>query len=294
MGELMLINVCESLQVKIEKLVNQYVAVSQIRDRRLFTDFLVNGYKMTTLSSVSSKNLDNVIFAKVCLGMIITLYDDLADNPQYYNPKLLKSLYQLNLGDETSIKTTLPPEDVATYELAQYLFSNLESTLKSFVHYTSMSEILAFDIQHVFLANRYSELITANPSMRNMTESRILGPYNMGMVAAGIIDLMASPFFDEAEIGYIREFLIKGQRLGRIGNLISTYQREMKEGDVTNEILIDPKGSDHYKNELMKEFFEGLLEIKKLEKKVLCIDLNSYVDGLLKLYHLHIDLEGII
>ncbi len=293
MGELMLIKDNESLQVKIEKLVTEYEAISQIRDRRLFTDFLVNGYKMTTLSSVSSKNLDNVIFAKVCLGMIITLYDDLADNPQYYNPKLLKSLYQLNLGD-SSRKSTLAPDDVKTYELAQYLFLNLEKTLESFVNYSSMAEILAFDIQHVFLANRYSELITANPSMRNMTESKVLGPYNMGMVAAGIIDLMASPFFDKTETGHIREFLIKGQRLGRIGNLVSTYQREINEGDVTNEILIEPKGSDLYKNELMNEFYEGLIEIKKLEKHVLCIDLNSYVDGLLRLYHLHIDLEGII
>lgn len=293
MGELMLVE-GESLQGKIEKLVLKYETVSQIRDRRLFTNFLVNGYKMTTLSSVSSKKLDDVVFAKVCLGMIITLYDDLADNPQYYNPKLLRSLYLLNVGESTSHKPTLTQDDLAIYGLAQYLFLNLETSIKSFAHYSTLVEVLAFDIQHVFLANRYSELITANPSMRNMMESKTLGPYNMGMVAAGIIDLMASPFFDGSEMGQIREFLIKGQRLGRIGNLVSTYQREVKEGDITNEILIDSNGPDNYKNVLMKEFYEGLLEIKKLEGDVASIDLNSYVEGLLKLYHLHIDLEGVI
>lgn len=293
MGELNIAN-CDSLQNRIEILVTKYETVSQIRDRRLFTNFLVNGYKLTTLSSVSSKRINDVIFAKVCLGMIITLYDDLADNPQYYNPNLLRSLYLLNVGHHTFLKPILNPEDQVTYDLALFLFANLEKSIESFPNYNSMIEILAFDIQHVFLANRYSELITANPSMRNMSESKSMGPYNMGMVAAGIIDLMASSYADLSELGLIREFLIKGQRLGRIGNLVSTYQREVQEGDVTNEIMLDPKGSNHYKNVLMKEFYEGLVEIKNLDNSIKSIDLNLYVEGLSKLYHLHIDLEGII
>lgn len=292
MGELMLIK-SASLNEEIEELVIRYETVSQVRDRRLFTDFLVNGYRMTTLNSVSSKDLDKVIFAKVCLGMIITLYDDLADNPQYYNPKLLKFLYLLNIG-EVQEAPAMNSSDLAIYELAQYLFLNLEASIKKFSNYTSYADILNFDIQHVFLANRYSELITGNPTLRNMTESKILGPYNMGMVAAGMIDLMASPTFDELELGDIREALIRGQRLGRIGNLVSTYQREISEGDITNEILIDPTGPDSYKTALLKEFHEGLLEIKGLQKKVTSIDLNSYIDGLQALYHLHINLVGII
>ncbi|MEA9357594.1 hypothetical protein SHI21_15300 [Bacteriovorax sp. PP10] len=293
MGERMLMGL-QTLEERIESLVLKYEAVSKIRDRRLFTHFLANGYKVTTLSCVSSKDSDNVVYAKICLGMIITLYDDLADNPQYYNPKLLKYLYQLNVGENYSHYPVLDPVDLSTYDLAYQLFSNLQTTIQSFSGYSSMVEVLAFDIKQVFLANQYSELITANPDMRNMTESKSLGPYNMGMVAAGTIDLMASTYFNKAEMGQIREFLIKGQRLGRIGNLVSTYERELSEGDVTNEILLDPSGATNYKNVLMKEFYEGLLDIKKLEDEVKSIDLNSYIDGLLKLYHLHIDLEGII
>lgn len=293
MGEPILLK-SQTLEGKIENLVLKYETVSKIRDRRLFTEFLANGYRMTTLSTVSSKDLDDVIFAKICLGMIITLYDDLADNPQYYNPKLLKYLYQLNVGENYAHYPVLVPDDLAIYDLAYHLFANLEGTISNFSNYSSMVEILAFDIQQVFLANQYSELITANPTMRNMTESKQLGPYNMGMVAAGVIDLMASPFFDKEEMGQIREFLIKGQRLGRIGNLVSTFTREVNEGDVTNEMLLDPAGPANYKNVLMKEFYAGLLDIKKLENEVKSIDLNSYVEGLLKLYHLHIDLEGVI
>jgi hypothetical protein len=77
---------------KVELLAFKYEKIFSHRDRRLFTDFLVNGYRHTTLNTVSTELFEEVVYAKVCLGMIITLYDDLADHPKYYNPKLLKPL----------------------------------------------------------------------------------------------------------------------------------------------------------------------------------------------------------
>ena len=284
----------QTLNSRIEDLTVRYESVLQHRDKRLFTEFLAKGYNITTLSIVSSKNKEEVIFAKVCLGMIITLYDDLADNPKYYNPKLLKHLYQLNVSDNYSQYPTLLAFDLKIYELACYLFSSLQDTIKKFSNYSSMVEILFFDIQQIFLANQYSELITANPLIRNMEESKYLGPYNMGMVAAGTIDIMSSTSFDKYEMGQIRECLIRGQRLGRIGNLVSTFEREENEGDVTNEILLSSSGPVKYKRALVKEFYAGLLEIKEYEKKIRSVDLNLYVEGLSKLYHLHMDFEGVI
>jgi len=285
---------CLPLQEKIETLVRSYEAVSKVRDRRLFTEFLVTGYKQTTLSSVSVAERENVIFAKVCLGMLITLYDDLADNPLFYNPTLLKYLYQLNVGGNYLPYPSMCAADLEIYDLARHLYLNLQETICYFTNYSSLIGILSFDIRQVNLANQYSELITANPSMRNMTESKRFGPYNMGMVAAAMIDLMASPLFDMQDLGRIREILIRGQRLGRIGNLISTYERELKEGDITNEILLHPEGPLHYKKILVQEFYEGLSYMKNLQCKVMSVELNSYIDGLTKLYYLHASMEGII
>jgi hypothetical protein len=279
---------------KVEELVERYLLVSQHRDPRLFKEFLVHGYRQTTLSSVAADLTDEVIYGKVCLGMIITLYDDLADNPLYYNPKLLKTLYRLNLNDISHSLVEVEFKDFSIYELAIHLFSELSCTLNSFPHYEKLKDILSFDIQHVFLANQYAELLTANPDMRNLQEGQYFGPYNMGMIAAGIIDLMASPDCDFSELGKIRQILIKGQRVGRIGNLLSTFKRELYEGDVTNEMLLNPSGIEIAQGELKREMYKGISEILNQSKGIKGINLIPYANGLSDLFDLHIRMEGII
>jgi hypothetical protein len=252
----------------VEILALRYERVLQNRDRRLFTEFLVHGHQQTTLSSVPQSLREEVVFAKVCLGMLITLYDDLADNPVFYNPGLLKLIYRLNLGE-----VPLPPADLSLhekriYQLARELFLQLETSLRCFIHYVPLKDILVFDIKQIFLANQYAELTTAHPFMRNLTESKAQGPYNMGMVAAGMIDLMASPGFEMENLGATREMLVQGQRLGRIGNLLFTFEREKKEGDVTNEILLHGDGGKSLRRE--------------------------YALGIQNLYQLHEAMEGVI
>ena len=86
------------------------------------------------------------------------------------------------------------------------------------------------------------------PFIRNLSESRSLGPYNMGMVAAGMIDVIGSHKFPLCELGSLREGLVMGQRLGRIANLLSTFHREISEDDKTNEILLSPYGLTFIEN----------------------------------------------
>lgn len=280
--------------ITVETLAKKYERIFQHRDRRLFTDFLVKGYQQTTLSTVAPHLMDDVVYAKVCLGMLITLYDDLADNPAFYNPGLLKHLYRLNIGEKLPIPLSLSQRQLSIYFLAYDLFQELEQAISTFPNSKSITDLLIFDIKQFFLANQYSEVITAHPYMRNLTESKVNGPYNMGMVAAGMIDLMASPDFDLHEMGKVREFLIKGQRLGRIGNIIHTFKREIDEKDVTNEILLHPQGAESYQAILKEELRSGLEELSNMASHTKTLFLNAYVHGLRNLYQLHATMEGII
>ena len=139
----------------VEALALKYERIFQHRDRRLFTEFLVTGYRQTTLSSVTSDLLDNVVYAKVCLGMIITLYDDLADNPRFYNPHLLKQLYRLNIGEKPPIPNILTQNELKIYFLATDLFQELEHSLALLPNSTVIVDMLIFDIRQFFLANQY-------------------------------------------------------------------------------------------------------------------------------------------
>lgn len=278
----------------VELLAQKYEQVFQHRDRRLFTEFLVKGYQQTTLNTVPSELMDDVVYAKVCLGMLITLYDDLADNPLFYNPDLLKHLYRLNIGEKPNMPADLCLRELQIYQLALDLFFELEQAIRSFPNFRSVSDIFVFDLKQFFLANQYSELMTAHPHMRNLTEIKNHGPYNMGMVAAGMIDLMASPDFDMQEMGEVREFLIKGQRMGRIGNIIHTFKRELAENDVTNEILLHPGGAERYQEMLEEELYTGLRDLSVRAIRFKSLLLKTYVEGLRNLYQLHTSMEGII
>ena len=292
MGEKELSNYV-TLADRIELLVQRYFLVAQNRNARLFTEFLMKGYQQTSLSTVSGDCFEDVVYAKVCLGSIITLYDDLADNPALVNPRLLNELYRLNIN-ERPIVPHLSLKDKALYELACFLFDELRETLFHLPRYEEFLQILIFDIRHVFLANQYAELMTTMCSLRNHAESKLFGPYNMGMVAAGMIDLMASPAFDKGDLGKLREILILGQRVGRIGNLISTLQREKREGDLTNEMLLHPEGVKAANRDLLSELHEILSKITKVQCRPGGVDVSSYAEGLSGLYNLHRNLEGII
>ncbi len=276
----------------LESLIKKYLSASNLRPEVLFQTFLPIGYRHTTISSVAPELFDSVLLAKIHLGMIITLYDDLADHPTYRNTKLLKELYRLNIAQDHTAPENLKPDETKTYELARYLFSNLTSLIETFDHASALRPALQFDIEQFYTCNRHSELMSALPAVRNIVETKNLGPYNMGMVAAGTIDLMASPSLNFMELGRCRELFILGQRMGRISNLIFTYKREQDEGDQTNEILISniENNNENYRQCLLSEFSDILAAIRSIN--LFSFSADSYADGLIGLHQLHASLEG--
>ncbi|MNL40972.1 hypothetical protein D3C87_1633570 [compost metagenome] len=136
--------------------------------------------------------------------------------------------------------------------------------------------------------------MTKLPSIRNLTESRILGPHNMGIIAAGTIDLMASPNMDLSELGICREIFYLGQRIGRTSNIIFTLQREIIEGDTTNEILISAQtkkaDENNYQLRLLREFSLHVEEIS--QQQVNSFNSVRYAKGFESLHSLQASLAG--
>ncbi len=280
----------------IDELVNFYLNYSNIRNERLFREFLPKGYRDTTISSVSKEVFNEVILSKLYLGMIITLYDDFADNPKYKNPTLLKEMYLLLEG----IETTSTNRTNNIYILAKYLLEGLFETVGKLPNGKTLKSLLEFDLRQVFLANRYSELLNDIPGVANINESKHHGPYNMGMVAAGTIDLMGSSRLSKYKIGKSREIFLSAQRYGRICNVLTTFEREMEEGDLTNEIYIYLNNGDstrpslkNYKKKLIVEMDTNIQHILSYFKEV-DFNVSAYASGLKELFTLHRSLKGII
>lgn len=260
------------------------------RNAELFVEFLPRGYEMTRLSSVDSRFRGMVQIAKLKIGTLITLYDDLADQPRFRNPELLGRLYRLPFE---SIAACAPVE-----AFAQALWREVMSAVAVLPWHRKLRPALEFDIRQFYSANRYSEMITDEPRLASVLENQAYLSHNMGMVLTGTIDLMASPGIRLEELGPIRSFLLRSQRAARLMNVVTTFERELRERDVTNEVLIEARAASEAPQIVLdarRSELERLLDELEAEGKLIrSFDAGAYVDALRSLYALHLELEAVI
>ena len=259
----------------------------------LFREFLPIGYDLTTISSV--KNKSEVVNLKVILGTLITLYDDFADRPDKFNPKLLQLLYRLPFEKIELNDAFLSIEESVSLNLAKSLFIKLKDGLSHFPNYNSFIDIFYFDLKQFFLANYYCEQLTKNPNLANVLENQMYLHHNMGIVMAGMIDLMSLEKFNMSELGQARSLFLLGQRAGRISNILSTYEREKQEGDVTNELIFFTKGEyNNFDSELLEIELSTIFQKMNKYKNILSFTVSDYRQGIQALHELHIKFIGII
>lgn len=281
-------------QSNFTEAIDYYVSVINFRAKELFSHFFVQGYQYTKLSSVGKEYEHDVLSAKMYLGMLITLIDDLADNPRCFNPKLLKILY--SLMPKTS--EDLSENDAKILALKKYLFNRMMGHIEKLPSQNALIDIFDFDLEKIYLSNRFSELMTSKQFICNSYEMKLYGSYTMGVLAAGMIDLMGTSNLIIDEVGKCRELFIVGQRLSKIANNIATFAREQREGDITNEItyaLLECNNDfDLCKLKLEREFNDGIVMINNSSTYIKIFDVKMYSHGIKKLYDLNMSMIGII
>ncbi len=282
------------IQDTLIEIQRNMMEIAPYRGQALFDEFLVNGYTAITLSSVSRQNFSEVLRAKVCLGTMITLYDDFADRPTRHNPRLLDDLYRLKFG--TGPQCNRESGGVPALEFANSLFAEMEAILAKFPNYHRLVEILNFDLAQFYLANQFSSLVTTHPSMNNALENRLYTHHNMGMIMAGMMDLIATDEIEFSEFGTLREVFLIGQRMGRIFNVLATRQRENQDGDITGELATCK--NDHEiaaaERNLRLEIRDLADKIRAFENRIKTFSVSKYLTGLIQVQQLHEKMEGII
>jgi hypothetical protein len=280
-------NGVRAVNLTIEDISQLAHRFSPHRNIMLFRDFLPKGYNLTTLSSVSDALKESNLLVKICIGTIITLYDDLADHPKLRNPSLLRDLYQLPFDRRLTCESRNHPLYVALAELWDTAFSHMAT----FPHYHLLRPAFEFDVQQFFNANRYAEMVTDLPAFFNTRESRNYMHHNMGIILVGTIDLMCSPYVDTKLIGSARALFFEAQKAARLMNMIATVDREIKEGDVTNELVFMPDREQAVLSiqDEMNEIFASIRTQNSTSFSV-----PQYVQGMEALFELHKSLRGVI
>lgn len=263
----------------------RYREIISHRDDCLFLQFLPQGYEATTLSAVPAALRDTLLVAKVNLGMYITLVDDFADNPEHFRPRLLPILHRVPFHWEEVRHAALPASERAILSLANDLCDGFFSPLRDLPHAEKLLPVFRFDLEQFINANWFASLVTGLPELANETEIRQYGSFNMGMVASGMMDVMALPGLRLTELGDIRRVLYLGQRIGRICNVLVTFDRENREGDLTNELMVSDR-------DLVEERERHFRELRRRENAITSFSVAAYARGLRRVQALHERLRG--
>ena len=301
-----------SLHPTVEQLVYRYRDEVGLRDVSLWTS-LHDLWPEFRISTVSNEAGDTLRAQKTLLTMYITLLDDLADR----------------LDDRTTFEegARLPFDDrsgspARSSVRTDYLrfitdvWSAFEALFRENPQNDAYRHLFFFDLRDSIQAMRYSFVLDQTPTIANRREAFAIGSYNMVLFPYAGLDLMHSPGFERSELGALRELVYECQQLARIGNWVSTWRRELTEGDISSGIVIDAIASGLVDPSMLNagtategQSFVEAIDAENLEASYIAewvqrrdrivdehdlesVDVDAYIDGMETVFEYHLASRG--
>ena len=265
------------LPEELQKWVDEYEKVGGRRNDFIWK-WVYNISKIVTLSMVGGKYKRSVIRTKFLMIMFVVLIDDVADRTGNY--KILKKLLKIPF-DSSSIKfNRLDNNDREYIKFTIKVWCCVENKCVKYPKYNKFKKIIKFDVKQILSAVEYSYLVNENKYLINGMEYGIYLSHNMQFVFDVMIDLCCLSRFNMNELGTIRRISLYAQQMTRIGNWLTTWEREIGENDFTSGVFsyaLDNKMT--YVNDLNSANESKLIKIieqPKIEKHFLMKWENNY------------------
>jgi hypothetical protein len=246
--------------------------------------------------------------------VLCVLLDDVAD--QHGNSYLLDALLEMTCWGTSRSVMGLDAVERRHAKITRALWAEYLKRIEAYPCYEKFEPVLRYDLLQFFNTMRYSHLVNGRPYLLNMVEHDLYTSHNMMMVSFATLDLMCGPQFPESEVGTLREAIWHAQCMGRIGNLLSTWRRElanrdftsgvfaraMMEGDLTLEELehgdlarleavIRHRGHEAY---FFRKWLEHREQCHARARRVRSLDLRAVLDAHDRFFAMHLGSQGLI
>ena len=190
--------------------------------------------EVTTLPCVDPALRDHVCDTKTMGVMWDVMLDDVAD--QRGQNDLMEELLCQTIGRQEPDFSRFSPRERDYACFTADLWRDIMNRARTYPRHGEFAELLRYDYLQLANVMRYSHLLNGHLELLNLAEHDLYTPHNMHIMVCSTLDLMCSPRFDRAEIGILREIVWNTQCMGRIGNLVTTWQRELGERDFTSGV----------------------------------------------------------
>ena len=301
----------QALPTDLSVWVREYGKVGQ-RDEFLWR-WCMEGVRLTTLSCVDPDQFETGRVTKTLGVMFDVLLDDVAD--QSGDAAYLEQLLRIPLTTDAVDFSAFSAEQQAYAEVTRGVWQAVVKRAQSYPRYGEFRTLLQFDYRQLLNAMRYSHMLNGDPDLLNLAEHDLYLPHNMHMMISGTLDLMCSKRFERAELGKVREALWHAQCMGRVGNLVTTWERELGENDFTSGVFafaaqqglvtvqecaeadveklrqtIAAHGCEAY---FLNRWQEHRRQLLALSDAVRTVDLQALVAGLEQLLEIHLGSRGL-
>ena len=128
--------------------------------------------------------------------------------------------------------------DREVLDFATVLWERFEPTLTESPRADEFGGIAEFDLEQTINSMRYSYVTNRDIEFVTGSELETYDAHNMMLYGFADVDLLYSPSFDRSEMGSLRRVVERAQRMVRIGNWITTWERELLEGDFTSGVVV--------------------------------------------------------
>jgi hypothetical protein len=224
------------LPPELQKWVEEYEKVGGKRENYMWK-WAYTGWETLTLSCVKKKYQKPVVLIKTCNTILNALIDDLADKRKEKDILINALDIFFDHQKTQNILTSVKKSDREYITLIEKIWNFIKVTTKKYPRYKEFENIFEYDYRQFLNTIRYSFLININPNLINLSEHNIYSAHNMQGTIGITIDLMCCSKFNIKEIGAFREIIWNAQQMGRIGNLITTWEKEIYENDFTSGIF---------------------------------------------------------
>lgn len=252
---------------------------------------------------------------KTLLILFITILDDVLE--KRHDRETFRRVSQIPFGDNGD---TLDDADPKTVEFAGKLWAEIETSLAQTPHYDTYVDLLHFDLKQAINAIEYSEVVIDNPGVATVADLERYESHNMVMLAYADIDLMYTPTDFRDDLGQLREAIMTAQRMARIGNWVSTWERELREGDysagpivyaVENDIVSletleaakrDPTVAEDaieqiadagVEKHFLNRWERCYHELTELDEEITSMDLREFIRGTEEVLRYHLASRGL-
>lgn len=217
----------------VHPLLESYEATLGDRDR-FFWRWLDSLFPAFTLSCTAPDAIETVQTAKLLASIYVTVLDDVAE--KHDDRDTFEEAAKIPFDPEAADPDR---SDVSGDVIAflQELWRQFEETSDGPRH-DEFQELLMFDIKQVINAIEYSYIL--NHHLHAVTENELWthDVHNMAVFVYADVDLMFSPAFDRTELAQLRQVVRHGERIARVCNWVTTWERELHEGDCSSGVII--------------------------------------------------------